>query len=170
MREIKTQEQRFNQKETNKGTVVILDGTSPKTAETLYWITLKANGGNTTWKTSSFQMELADPNNLYLGYEENGELLGYIGCMLILDEGSINNFGVLPEYKKKGIGSKLMHQLLENCKEKEIKKLFLEVRISNQAAISIYKKVGFKKIGYRTDYYLDPVEDAYLCWLPIDKT
>lgn len=166
---MKIEENRLTHQEVNKGNIIILDGSSPKTAEALYWITLKANGGHTTWKISSFQMELVDPNNLYLGYEENGELLGYIGCMLILDEGSINNYGVLPEHKRKGIGSKLMHQLLENCKDKRINKLFLEVRISNEAAISIYKKVGFEQIGYRKNYYVDPVEDAYLCWLPIDK-
>lgn len=153
-----------------KGKVIILNGMSPQTAESLYYITLQANENHTTWRASSFQMELADPHNLYLGYEEEGTLLGYIGCMLVLEEASINNYGVLPEHRRKGIGATLMEHLLSHCRKRDVEKVFLEVRISNQAAISLYKKFGFEKIGYRKDYYLDPVEDAYLCLLSINKT
>ena len=154
-------------KKASRGSIVVLNGTNPKTAQSLHEITKEANKNHSTWKVSSFQMELVDPNNFYLGYVENDELIGYIGSMHILDEASINNFGVLPIYKRKGIGTALMEELVHTCREKRIQKIFLEVRLSNQPAYLLYKKIGFEKIGYRKEYYVDPVEDAYLLCLPL---
>lgn len=147
--------------------LVVLDGTTPDAAEALHQITLEANGGKTTWKVSSFQAELVDPHTLYLGYQDAGQLVGYIGSMLVLDEASINNFAVLPSFKKRGIGTALMRQLLVCCKERDIQTVFLEVRVSNEAAISLYRKFGFEKVAFRKEYYVDPVEDADLFQLRV---
>lgn len=145
--------------------IVLLDGKDPRTAEVLYRITFEANQGQTTWKVSSFQMELSEKNNLYLGYQIDEQLVGYIGCQIVLDEMSINNFAVLPTYKKRGIGTALLEQLVAICEQKSVCNFYLEVRVSNLAAISLYKRAGFKQIALRKDYYQKPKEDAYILQL-----
>ncbi len=149
--------------------VVILNGENPTIAQSLYDVTVAANNGQTTWKVSSFQTELSDSNHLYLGYYKEDSLVGYIGCQIILDEMSINNFAVHSDYKQQGIGTDLIKQLLAVCEEKEIRFFYLEVRVSNQAAIHLYKKMGFEEVALRKDYYQQPKEDAYIFQLIKNK-
>lgn len=145
-------------------TIVPLTEANFETAKALYEVTLAANKEETTWSIASFQYELENENNFYLGYVKDGEIVGYIGCSFVFDEASINNFGVLPSHMKKGIGTALMEALIEAMKEKGVRYIYLEVRISNEPAISLYKKVGFEQIAYRKKYYTSPVEDAYVLY------
>ena len=147
---------------------------NPETAARLYYITKEANGGRTTWKESSFLYELENENNFYLGYEIEGEIVGYIGCMRILDELSINNFAVLPHQRRQGIGLLLLTEMIRMNVAAGVRHFYLEVRVSNESAISLYEKVGFEKISFRKEYYVDPVEDAYVFYkqepdLEVDK-
>lgn len=134
-------------------------------AEELYHITLAANNGHTTWTPHSFQYELENDHYFYLGFQVEGKLAGYIGCMLIADEISINNFAVLPQYGQHGIGTLLLERTIQAGIEKGAPHFILEVRVSNQRAISLYKKMGFQKISFRRDYYTEPVEDALVLYL-----
>lgn len=146
------------------GTIIPVTEPNFETAKALYEVTLAANNQHTTWSIASFQYELENEHNLYLVYVHEEEIIGYIGCSLVFDEASINNFGVLPSHMKKGIGTALMEALIETVKAKGIRYIYLEVRLSNEPAISLYKKVGFKQIAYRKKYYTNPVEDAYVLY------
>lgn len=131
-------------------------------AEELYHICLDANEGETTWKLSSFEGELDNPYNVYLGYESDGRLAGFIGCSLLFDSLAINNFAVSKQHQRQGIGEKLLVSLLEYGKEKGAENFILEVRVSNKPAIALYQKHGFVEIDRRKNYYEQPVEDAYI--------
>ena len=138
-------------------------------AEAILAICLDANAGETTWKLSSFESELENTYNVYLGYEEDDTLVGFIGCSLMFETLAINNFSVLSSYKRQGIGEKLLQGLLAYGKEKGVENFILEVRVSNEAAIALYKKYGFIEIDRRKNYYEQPVEDAYIFQLTLGK-
>lgn len=136
-------------------------------AQALYELTLLANEGHTSWKASSFLFELKDKHSLYAGYIEENKLVGYICCMAVVDEASINNFAISPDQQGKGIGTKLLQEMIAVLQSKGMERLWLEVRVSNEAAYSLYKKNGFKEIYRRKEYYQNPIEDAYIMELAL---
>ena len=95
--------------------------------------------------------------NKYLIAVENDEVLGYIGIERISGEIHIINMAVHPDYRGRGIGKKLVENVLN---DKDV--FFLEVRVSNLAAQKLYGKYGFKVVGTRKKYYQDNDEDAYI--------
>ena len=90
-----------------------------------------------------------------LVYEENNVIAGVLVYLLIYDRAEIEYIVVKDEYKRLGIGSKLLKYI-----EKDIKNITLEVRESNTAAINFYKKNGYSIVSTRHNYYKD--EDGYL--------
>lgn len=112
------------------------------------------------WSKQTFIDELSAENGYYIVAREGDRILGYTGFRHVLDEGHITTLAVHHKFRKKGIGQKLVEQLINGAKNKELKKLFLEVRQSNIAAQKIYKKANFKVIDRRREYYQRPVEDA----------
>ncbi len=87
---------------------------------------------------------------------------GYIGIYLAADEGEIANVAVAPAYRRKKIATTLVCKALAQARAKGAAQVFLEVRESNAAAISLYQSAGFQTVGKRKDYYQRPVEDALL--------
>lgn len=90
--------------------------------------------------------------------EEAGVVMGYAG---IYPGGDITNIAVLPDFRRKGYGKMLVTALIDNAKHMCADGIFLEVRVSNKAAISLYEKCGFKQIAVRRKYYSDG-EDALI--------
>ncbi|MCD8294264.1 MAG: ribosomal protein S18-alanine N-acetyltransferase [Clostridia bacterium] len=87
--------------------------------------------------------------------EEDGEITGYAGISVAADEADVQNIAVTEAYRKSGVGTALLDALLKIAKEKGVKKAFLEVRVSNSPAMSLYLKAGFKGVYARTRYYTD---------------
>ena len=71
---------------------------------------------------------------------------------------------VAADYRKKGIGRKMMEYMLERAKENGMGDCTLEVRVSNQPAIRLYESLGFKGEGVRPGFYDKPKEDALIMW------
>lgn len=99
----------------------------------------------------------------FLGYvcEVDGEVVGYIATIVLLDEAEINLVAVNLEYRRKGIATKLLLETEKELKKLGVKKVFLEVRRSNIKAQALYEKGNFKYVGVRPNYY-NGVEDALL--------
>ncbi|MDD6189711.1 MAG: ribosomal protein S18-alanine N-acetyltransferase [Clostridiales bacterium] len=114
------------------------------------------------WSAEMIRSELENPSCLYLAALEGDTLVGYIGVQTVLDEGYINNVAVRPEYRRRGIASALISLLIEQAREIGLAFLTLEVRASNDAAITLYEKLGFSPVGRRRNYYEKPREDAIL--------
>lgn len=91
---------------------------------------------------------------------ESEKILGFIEFWIMYEESHIIDIAVHPEFRKKGYGQKLMEFMIEKSRELGAKKVFLEVRPSNQVAINLYKKCGFSESGLRKKYYKD--EDAII--------
>lgn len=98
----------------------------------------------------------------------DGEVAGYIGCHMILDEGYITNVAVSPAFRRCGIGRQLVRALLEQSDGLAF--VTLEVRASNASAIALYTACGFKPVGTRRNFYAHPTEDALLMTVYLDQT
>lgn len=111
--------------------------------------------------------DLYDENSKYYIATLDNKLVGYVGCTTCLDYMDILSIVVKKDYQHIGIGSRLLEHIINIAKQEGIKEIFLEVRISNQNAISLYEKYGFKNINTREKYYPDNHEDAYVYKLDI---
>ena len=121
--------------------------------------------GNHHWSRESFLNELSNElARYYSAFDENGNLVGYCGCWIILEEAHITNISVLPEYRKKHIGEALLKRIVDECYKNMVKFITLEVRVNNIPAIKLYEKYGFKSLGTRKGYYQDNNEDALIMW------
>jgi ribosomal-protein-alanine N-acetyltransferase len=101
---------------------------------------------------------------IYHSAKVDTRIVGYAGMWNVRGEGHITNIAVHPEYRKCGIGSKLLESLIDTAKKIKIKSMTLEVRKSNLAAQRLYKKYGFQTYGLRKSYYIDDGEDALIMW------
>ncbi len=98
---------------------------------------------------------------LVLGVSDEKELVGVITCSTTLFDADIESVFVKKEFRKQGLGGLLINGLEKELKDKNIEKIFLEVRKSNLPAQNLYIKHGFNKISERKGYYSDG-EDAVI--------
>ncbi len=119
----------------------------------------------TPWSRDAFLTEIRE-NKLakYLVVEIDGEVAGYGGMWLILNEGHITNIAVREKYRGLGIGNRILEGLIYYCASKNIQNMTLEVRKSNIVAQNLYKKYKFVEYGVRPRYYADNNEDALIMW------
>ncbi len=92
------------------------------------------------------------------------KVVGYAGIWIVCEEGHITNIAVHPDYRHKGIASRLMAELIDTARSEGVADLTLEVRRGNADAIKLYEKFGFKVEGIRKGYYPDNGEDALIMW------
>jgi len=115
------------------------------------------------WSRESFRQELTrNVAARYLVAEEEGQIIGYAGAWIILDESHITNIAVAESARGRGIGRRLTEELLRVLSNLGASYATLEVRVSNLRAQSLYKSLGFISVGKRIRYYEDNNEDAYL--------
>ena len=116
----------------------------------------------TPWTPAMLEEELYnDTASFIVAQRADGEVLGYAGLHVILDEGYIDNVAVRPEYRRQGVADRLLDVF---CRFGQARLAFLtlEVRPSNTAAVALYEKHGFREAGRRKNYYENPTEDALL--------
>mgnify|MGYP002576367359 CR=1 FL=1 len=114
------------------------------------------------WTREGYFTFLTRENSMFLVVEEKGEILGYCGLLMVLDEGDVTNVAVRGDRQREGIGNFLMESLIRLSREQGIRMIHLEVRAGNETAIRLYERLGFVRDGLRKAYYTDPVEDAIL--------
>lgn len=114
------------------------------------------------WSAKGFEDTLQMTNVLFLVAEQEHVICGYCGIYFALDEGEITNVAVDRTYRRQGVGSQLVGAMLAQAQKQGIKNYILEVRVSNQNAIALYKKHGFQIEGTRKNFYRMPIEDAYI--------
>lgn len=114
------------------------------------------------WSYQGFADALNLGNTIFLVAEEDGKILGYIGMYMSLDEGEITNVAVLEKERQRGVGGLLLAEMKKEAERRSIARIVLEVRISNDSAIRLYERNGFKNCGIRKGFYDLPKEDAYI--------
>lgn len=116
------------------------------------------------WSRESFWKAAGDSNTCYLLVLDGERVIGYAGCWISFEEGQITNVAVLPEYRGKGVGTKLMGEIIRLLLARGLTALTLEVRPSNMPARALYARYGFREAGVRKGYYQDNGEDALILW------
>lgn len=122
------------------------------------------------WNEGAIKSEISHSRlKCYVVAEKNGEILGYGGLWIILDEGHINRICVLPKYRNRHIGRDVVKALMAESMKEGCTSFTLECRASNEHAIRLYLGLGFKKDGTRKHYYEDNDEDAVIMWYHTDE-
>jgi ribosomal-protein-alanine N-acetyltransferase len=118
--------------------------------------------GDDPWPTIAFVRELAAEHNHYVAARENDLLIGYGGISRLGRmppfEYEIHTIGVDPAYQGRGVGRRMLDELLKIAAESVV---HLEVRTDNATAIALYRSVGFTEVGVRKRYYRISGADAY---------
>jgi ribosomal-protein-alanine N-acetyltransferase len=122
-----------------------------------------------TWSRADFERDIGD--NILAAYfvaetRDGGAVavVGYAGMWVVADECHIMTIAVAPAHRQAGIGAMLLMKLLGEARLRGARRYFLEVRVSNAAAIAMYEKFGFARIDVRKKYYGNDREDAAIMY------
>lgn len=119
----------------------------------------------TPWTRGAFENELT--NNQFAHYmimDIDGEVAGYGGMWLIMEEAHVTNIAVKHTYRGRKLGERLLRELMKTSAFLGAIRITLEVRASNYVAQNLYEKLGFRSVGVRRGYYTDNREDAVVMW------
>jgi ribosomal-protein-alanine acetyltransferase len=108
------------------------------------------------WTEQQFHDTLISDGVLVFTYYKDNRLMGYLLSHCVLDECELLQISVHPAVKRQGIGYQLIQQFIDKTKQSACSRILLEVRESNDAAIALYQKVGFKIDCIRKGYYPHP--------------
>ncbi len=112
------------------------------------------------WSLSAVENQLKNESCIHIITEENNVPCGYALGSIICGEAELYRIAVSDNFRRRGLGEKLLSAFIEECKNRNGEKIFLEVRSRNLPAISLYKKAGFEEISVRKGYYGD--DDAVI--------
>jgi ribosomal-protein-alanine acetyltransferase len=140
-------------------------------------VEIEESSGLSRWGWAAYYAELQG-NNRHLmlvarvaGEHKRGrsKLAGYIVARMGADELHINNVAVREPYRRLGIGRALLDRIMEEGKRSEVPCAFLELRAGNTAALALYEDCGFRVTARRSKYYSEPVEDALVMIVQLQR-
>ena len=114
------------------------------------------------WSRQSFIDEIDNENSVFIVVKKEDKIVAYSGFWYIVDDAQIMNVAVDIAYKGMKISHILMKEMIQRAMDKNMATMSLEVRVSNEIAINLYKVYGFEIVGVRKQYYQDNKEDAYI--------
>ncbi|MDO5725815.1 MAG: ribosomal protein S18-alanine N-acetyltransferase [Tissierellia bacterium] len=117
------------------------------------------------WSEENFKNDLLNnPLANYFIAISDEKIVAFAAIWYILDEVHIANFCVKPDYRKKGIGKKLLNHIILDAKQRNFMGITLEVNEKNEAAINLYLAEGFVAYGFRPGYYSETKDAAIIMW------
>jgi [ribosomal protein S18]-alanine N-acetyltransferase len=125
-------------------------------------VAIERRAFTTPWSLAMFVLELSKPSGVCLAADVETELTGYLVCSRYEEVWHLMNVAVDPDRRRRGIATALIGALLERVGRDG--QLTLEVRRSNDGAIALYERFGFRAAGVRRRYYADNGEDAVIMW------
>ena len=120
------------------------------------------------WSEEALRETASLPGVAAFVSERGGTITGIVVGRQVLDEAEILNLAVRQGVRRQGEGRALVGQILRGFGQRQVSRVFLEVRESNAGAIAFYRELGYAAVGARKDYYRDPIEAATVMelWLP----
>ena len=122
--------------------------------------------GLNRWGFDAYKREIQkNPNSVMLAarnLRHGPPVIGFFAGWTVEDELHVNNIAAHPDFRQRGVGSRLIETAIEEGRRRGIAFVLLEVRASNEAAQSLYRKLGFNFVARRRDYYRFPTEDAFV--------
>lgn len=119
------------------------------------------------WSERAIRETLGQTQTMLLSALDDGRLIGYLILYYVLEDGEIARIAVDPEWRRKGVASRLLKELALICADNGVNKLLLDVRESNDSARAFYERQGFVQDGIRKNYYANPTEHAILMSLEL---
>src|SRR5438128_8449362 len=118
------------------------------------------------WSPNLFLSEMSElSNRAYIVARLDREVVGYGGLICYGDEAHVATIAVDPDQHRNGIGTRLMHDLIEAAIDMGAGAVSLEVRVSNWGAQRLYGHYGFRPVRVRKNYYQEIGEDALIMWV-----
>jgi ribosomal-protein-alanine N-acetyltransferase len=124
------------------------------------------------WSEETYQkvFEPGAPERRLWVIEDRAQLQAFLIARFSEVECELENLVVAKQHRRRGLGSQLLQALIAIARQRNLERVLLEVRESNQAARSLYEKAGFEENGRRGAYYTQPQEDAILFSLTLNCT
>jgi ribosomal-protein-alanine N-acetyltransferase len=118
------------------------------------------------WTREMYLAELANEGTafFFVARDRDRRIVGFCSFWMVVDELHINNLAVEPGRRREGVGAALLQRVIEDGVQKGATRVTLEVRQSNEEALRLYERFGFRVEGVRRGYYSHPVEDALVLW------
>jgi len=132
-------------------------------------LSLELASYTTPWSGTLFMNEIYKPLSVAKVVRSGDKIIGYICADQVLDEGHILNVTVHPEHRRRGMAAHMVAHVVGLLVGRACKNFFLEVRMSNEAALRMYEKSGFSMISVRKRYYTSPEEDAVIMKLQLSS-
>ena len=132
--------------------MIIIKGINSKNSKRCYELDLISikHWNQNQWK-NELEKDYVTAKGIYL----KNSILGVCVVHKLYDEAEIRYLSVHPSYKRRGLGKKLIYRIFKECKNENINRIFLEVSLRNEQALSFYDFFGFETISIRKNYYKD---------------
>ena len=119
------------------------------------------------WPRKYIEYELnVNPVNTFLVVTLMEKIVGFIDYWITYDSATISQIAIKNEYRRQGLGTKLLQEMYDDCYAKKVRNITLEVRTNNKSAVLLYEKFGFKNVLVKPHYY-DNGDDAYYMMLEV---
>ena len=123
-------------------------------------VDIERDGFADPWRKRDFEDALSRQNNHCLVYMYGKRVVAYAVGFLVAGEYHLADLAVHPDFRRRGLGRQFVEAVLKGLPDRNVQVVTLEVRVSNQAAIGLYRKLGFRTVAIRPGYYRNPMEDA----------
>lgn len=132
-------------------------------------VVIETEAFSTPWHADTFEALIGrDGLELLVLDDPDDGILGYAVLWCVLDQGELANIAIRPELRGRGLGARLLGEVIDTGRTRGVTNLYLEVRASNQGAIALYERFGFADVGSRKNYYQSPKEDARVMELVLE--
>jgi len=120
----------------------------------------------TPWSREAFASELLQRYTIYLVARTGDRVVGFAGMHVVWEDAHVTNIAVHPRNRGRGLGERLLRELIRRASVRGARRMTLEVRRSNETAQRLYRKLGFitEPGAVRKGYYTDTCEDAIVMW------
>lgn len=132
------------------------------TADIPILIDIDAESRGIPWSAGTFQKEIDNPLCRAVVFTSGSEIVGFALSWIVGDEVQIHHIAIRQAWRRRGVGSKLLADALNNGREQGASVATLDVRAGNLPARRLYEKFGFVEVGRRPGYYREPADDAVL--------
>jgi len=120
------------------------------------------------WDIDSYYRELRNSNAFYVVARRREGIIGFGGMWTVSDEAHIVTLAVQQDFRRQGLGRRLLDSLIKEARRRRVERVTLEVRVSNEAAQRLYASFGFRAVAFRREYYPDNGEDAAVMALELE--
>lgn len=124
---------------------------------------------STPWSEKALREEIENPNAYFYAAVIDNKVIGYGGMHSVCGENYIDNIAVTSSYRKMGIATLILEVLERTARAENGEFISLEVRKSNEAAIKLYEKNGYARVGIRKNFYQRPTEDGIIMTKELGK-